>query len=59
VLGKDSNYIPFSKKIRSKRLGHFQPTIFPLFIPIFLFLKKKQKGFPLQSGLGDKGIGGK
>jgi NTE family protein len=29
----------------------FLPSIFPLFVAIFLFLKKKQKGFPLQSGL--------
>jgi hypothetical protein len=43
--------------IRSKWLGHFQPTIFPLFVPIFLFLKKKQKGFTLQSGLKNQGLG--
>jgi hypothetical protein len=27
------------------------PTLFPLFATIFLFLKKKQKGFSLQSGV--------
>jgi len=29
----------------------FVQSIFPLSIPIFSFLKKKGKGFPLQSGL--------
>jgi hypothetical protein len=29
----------------------FSRAIFPLFATIFLFLKKKQKGFPLQSGV--------
>lgn len=29
----------------------FQPSIFPLSVAIFFFLKKKEKGFPLQSGL--------
>jgi len=27
-------------------------SYFPLFVPIFYFLKKKVKGFPLLSGLG-------
>jgi hypothetical protein len=44
------------KIIRSKWLGHFQPTIFLLFVAIFAFLKKKSKGFPLQSGLKNKCI---
>jgi hypothetical protein len=26
----------------------------PLYVPIFFFLKKKEKGFPLQSGAGAK-----
>ncbi|PWA06243.1 hypothetical protein DB895_04930 [Flavobacterium psychrotolerans] len=30
--------------------------MFPLFASIFFFLKKKRKGFPLQSGLNDKYI---
>ncbi len=29
----------------------FQPSIFPLSATIFFFLKKKEKGFSLQSGL--------
>jgi hypothetical protein len=32
----------------------FLQSIFPLFVAIFAFLKKKSKGFPLQSGLKNK-----
>jgi hypothetical protein len=35
----------------SESLTHFCRQLFPLFVAIFCFLKKKAKGFPLQSGL--------
>ncbi len=30
------------------------PSIFPLYVAIFFFFHKKEKGFPLQSGLISK-----
>lgn len=45
-------YIKDHFSFQQRKVRAFGRSLFPLFVPIFSFLKKKGKGFPLQSGLG-------